>query len=93
MRRPLILAVAVCLVAGSLISPAMGQTLPPGGTFVDDDGNLHEGTIEAIAAAGITTGCGTGALLPDLARDPRTDGRLSHPGTRREPLDRAELIP
>ncbi len=32
--------------------------LPPGGTFFDDDENLHEGAIEAIAAAGITRGCG-----------------------------------
>ena len=64
MRRPLILAVAVCLVAWSLMSPAMGQTLPPGGTFVDDDGNLHEGAIEAIFAAGITTGCGTALYCP-----------------------------
>ncbi|MDH5504939.1 MAG: S-layer homology domain-containing protein, partial [Acidimicrobiia bacterium] len=31
--------------------------LPPGGSFVDDDGNVHEGSIEAIAAAGITKGC------------------------------------
>ena len=31
--------------------------LPPGGTFIDDDGNFHEGAIEAIAAAGITKGC------------------------------------
>lgn len=31
--------------------------LPPGGTFVDDDGNVHEGAIEAIAEAGITLGC------------------------------------
>lgn len=27
------------------------------GTFIDDDGNLHEPNIEAIAAAGITKGC------------------------------------
>ena len=27
------------------------------GTFVDDDGNIHEGNIEAIAAEGITKGC------------------------------------
>ena len=64
MRKPLILAVAICLLAGSLISPAIGQTLPPGGTFVDDDGNLHEGTIEAISAAGITTGCGPALYCP-----------------------------
>ena len=31
--------------------------LPPGGTFIDDDGSVHEGGIEAIAAQGITTGC------------------------------------
>ena len=31
--------------------------LPPGGSFVDDDGNIHEGGIEAIAAEGITRGC------------------------------------
>ncbi|HEY6628299.1 MAG TPA: peptidoglycan recognition family protein [Acidimicrobiia bacterium] len=31
--------------------------LPPGGTFIDDDGNVHEGGIEAIAAEAITTGC------------------------------------
>lgn len=27
------------------------------GTFIDDDGNIHEANIEAIAAAGITRGC------------------------------------
>jgi hypothetical protein len=27
------------------------------GTFVDDDGSVHEGFIEAVAAEGITTGC------------------------------------
>ena len=31
--------------------------LPPGGTFIDDNGNIFEGSIEAIAAAGITKGC------------------------------------
>lgn len=31
--------------------------LPPGGTFVDDDGSVHEGGIEAVAAEGITIGC------------------------------------
>jgi hypothetical protein len=31
--------------------------LPPGGSFIDDDGSVHEGGIEAIAAEGITTGC------------------------------------
>ncbi|MDJ0925933.1 MAG: S-layer homology domain-containing protein [Acidimicrobiia bacterium] len=29
----------------------------PGGTFIDDDGNVHAGNIEAIAARGIARGC------------------------------------
>lgn len=41
-------ALALVLLAG---------LLPPGGTFVDDDGNVHEGSIEAIAAEEITVGC------------------------------------
>lgn len=42
------LTITAILVAG---------VLPPGGTFTDDDGNVHEGGIEAIAAEGITLGC------------------------------------
>ncbi len=46
------------LIAIAILVPATGATaLPPGGTFNDDDGNVHEGYIEAIAAAGITAGC------------------------------------
>ncbi len=51
----------VLMLALSGLAAQAQTTLPPGGTFVDDDGNPHEGAIEAIAAAGITTGC-----LPDL---------------------------
>ncbi len=36
---------------------ALAADLPPGGSFYDDDGNVHEGGIEAIAAEGITLGC------------------------------------
>lgn len=41
------------------LSPLAGEasTLPPGGTFLDDDTSLHQSSIEAIAAAGITLGC------------------------------------
>lgn len=35
------------------------------GQFVDDDGNVHETAIEAIAAEGITLGCGDGSYCPD----------------------------
>lgn len=31
--------------------------LPPGGNFVDDDGSVHEASIEAIFEEGITVGC------------------------------------
>jgi hypothetical protein len=39
-------------------------TLPPGGTFTDDDGNPHEPNIEGIAAAGVTAGCGPSLYCP-----------------------------
>lgn len=46
--------VMVGLPASSLAAAA---ELPPGGSFVDDNASVHEGAIEAIAAAGITVGC------------------------------------
>jgi hypothetical protein len=39
------------------LSLSVLMALPPGGTFIDDDGNAHESAIEAIAAAGVTVGC------------------------------------
>ncbi len=63
-RTPRRTIVAVALVmAATLVpitapSPATAQeTLPPGGTFVDDDASVHEGAIEAISNAGVTAGC------------------------------------
>lgn len=41
---------ASLLMVGSVAYAA----LPPGGTFRDDDASVHQGNIEAIAAAGIT---------------------------------------
>lgn len=40
-----------------LFSLFAAASAAPGGTFVDDDGSIHESNIEAIAAAGITKGC------------------------------------
>lgn len=48
MSLVLILAAATVAVAGPT---------DPGGSFLDDDGNVHEGNIEAIAVEGITLGC------------------------------------
>jgi hypothetical protein len=50
-----IIALTGLMIAALL--PAGAQELDPGGTFIDDDGNVHEGYIEAIAAEGITRGC------------------------------------
>ncbi len=56
----MLLATGVTFVAGG---QAAAGGLPPGGTFTDDDGNTHEGFIEAIAAAGITQGCDASGTL------------------------------
>jgi hypothetical protein len=37
---------------------------PFDGAFYDDDGNMHESSIDAIFAAGITSGCGNAGLRP-----------------------------
>ena len=55
MRRQ-VLGVATFVLLALGIGVALAG-LPPGGTFTDDDGNTHEGNMEAIAAAGITLGC------------------------------------
>lgn len=49
-------------VAGAVSRFVPVGPLEPGGTFFDDDGNVHEGAIEAVAAAGITRGCGEADL-------------------------------
>jgi hypothetical protein len=45
------------LLFASVVGFALAAPLPSGGTFTDDDGSIHEGAIEAIAAEGITKGC------------------------------------
>lgn len=56
MRSRLLLLLVVTLVFG-ISGGALANDVPPGGTFFDDDGNTHEGAIEAIASEGITRGC------------------------------------
>ncbi len=56
--RTLIVAfVAVSMLLAVSVAASDAGELPPGGTFSDDNGNIHEGNIEAIAARGITKGC------------------------------------
>jgi len=54
-RIVLLVATVALLLLGT--TAVLAGDLPPGGTFIDDDGNFHEGNIEAIAAIGITNGC------------------------------------
>jgi hypothetical protein len=51
--------------------------LPPGGTFIDDDGNIHEGGIEAISEAGITSGCNPPANTRYCPQTPVTRGQMA----------------
>jgi hypothetical protein len=60
MFRRAIVVVALVAIAVTLPgSDSASAALPPGGTFIDDDGDVHEGSIEAIFAAGLTFGCDT----------------------------------
>jgi glucose/arabinose dehydrogenase len=45
------------LLAGWVIATLAGVAAASSGSFIDDDGNIHEANIEAIAAEGITKGC------------------------------------
>ena len=49
--------ILILLLVLAVGAPVGAAPLEPGGTFVDDDENIHEGAIEAIAAAGVTRGC------------------------------------
>jgi len=56
------LLLSLALTAGIAVAVptsavAQAAELPPGGTFVDDNKSIHEGSIEAIAAIGVTVGC------------------------------------
>jgi hypothetical protein len=77
MIRRMLALIVVMLVLLS-VSAAATATLPPGGSFVDDDGNVHEPAIEAIAAEGITKGCnpaeGNTKFCP---KDPVTRGQMA----------------
>jgi hypothetical protein len=59
-RRSIVLSAllsTLVVVVSAVTASAQTSDLPPGGTFSDDDGSVHEGMIEAIVAAGITQGC------------------------------------
>lgn len=51
--------------------------LPPGGTFLDDDGNVHEGSIEAVAAEEITLGCNPPSNTKFCPNEPVTRSQMA----------------
>ena len=51
-------------IDGDPTSPP-APTTTTNGTFWDDDSSLFEAEIEALAASGVTNGCGDGAFCPD----------------------------
>lgn len=63
MRKAFITGLA--LVALFAAVPAVALDLS--GTFIDDDGNIHEPAIQAIAAESITLGCGGRRYCPGQA--------------------------
>jgi hypothetical protein len=66
MKRGSILVIAsLALVVLVTAKPAAGYDVS--GSFVDDDGSAFESDIEAIAAFGITRGCGDRAYCPTVA--------------------------
>jgi hypothetical protein len=46
-RKSLVLLTALAMMFVTTVPGVSAQELPPGGTFVDDDGNPHESSIEA----------------------------------------------
>ena len=73
-RILVMLTVSVGIVAAFILlagSPTNAAPLPPGGTFIDDDLNTHEGFIEAIAELGVTAGCEVDEYCPsvDVSRE------------------------
>ena len=48
----------------SFLARALSLPASPNDYFWDDNGNIHEGNINAVAQAGITLGCGGGQYCP-----------------------------
>lgn len=69
--------IGIVLALMSLPGPsASAEDLPPGGTFIDDDGSTHEPSIEAIYAEGITVGCDQ-RRIRFCPEDPVTRGEMA----------------
>lgn len=60
MKRFVMIGLALSL----LLVGTPSQAAPLSGTFSDDDGNVHEANIQAIAQEGVTLGCGGSSYCP-----------------------------
>jgi hypothetical protein len=69
-------AAAMVLAAFSPLAAGKAE-LPPGGSFIDDDLTIHEGSIEAIASAGITLGCNPPRNTQFCPHEPVTRGQMA----------------
>lgn len=49
--------IGLVVLATILFVPAPAGALDAGGTFIDDDGSVHESAIEAVRTSAITLGC------------------------------------
>lgn len=72
-RRVLAIPIVIVLLAAFGL-PVLASHQEPGGSFTDDDGSVHEGYIEALVEADITTGCDVDLYCPD---DPVTRGQMA----------------
>ncbi len=76
--RPMLkLTVASLVLAVFSPVPSGFANVSPGGTFVDDDLSVHQGSIEAIAAAGITKGCNPPSNTKFCPASPVTRAQLA----------------
>jgi len=73
----LVLVLLVAALAAAVAPIAAAGELPPGGTFLDDDTSVHQGAIEAIAAAGITRGCNPPDATLYCPDQPVTRGQMA----------------
>ncbi|MEA2024628.1 MAG: hypothetical protein U9N79_10140 [Actinomycetota bacterium] len=76
MKQALFSLAVVAFLCG-VIGAALAAKLPPGGSFTDDGGNIHEPSIEAIAAEGITRGCNPPANTLYCPTDTVTRGQMA----------------
>lgn len=67
----------VALALALLFTMLGVDDLPPGGTFFDDNGSVHEPSIEALVAAGMTSGCNPPWSTRYCPNDPVTRGQMA----------------